>query len=531
MAGIDRQAQTTMTAAGTKSSPLSFDKALREAMGSAKGVGSINLAKNNTPESFKQQVGLEYMAVGNSGFSTKAMSTGISLLGGDSPAETLNTIFDGLGDEKKFLNLNSEALPALKEVLVESGLSQENIDKFMAKISNEDMSLENIANNLNQLDLTSMEQEPSLTATVSSIPALSQLLNKLGVSAEAVSKVTSNMKPGSEVTAESLRQLIGPQADKLGAATLSESDVTSLTSMLESMGAGQQDLKKMSDVLNKNQGQMSLNDFLSFLETMEKAPAKPNSGQMTDLIKNILENVSREQNIAKTPVFNEILTKLQALGDKEIDDEFTKMSPALQALRGGISPQHQATAMSGQPGSHGNNREQRNNQEQRDQSQDIQTINLSSKGGESFMAAAAESTEALASYGGQESLARQISQKVAYNHRKGLHRLKMVLNPSNLGQIDIELKVKGGELTANIRAESQEAYDALSGDIDSLKQALSESGVSVNNLVVSIDDKASGQHTFSDLRSNNPSAALEINPATMSHQVNALRQGELDRVI
>ena len=107
--------------------------------------------------------------------------------------------------------------------------------------------------------------------------------------------------------------------------------------------------------------------------------------------------------------------------------------------------------------------------------------------------------ETVQSYGGQESLARQISQKIAYSHRRGVHRLKMNLNPVDMGRLDIELKVQGDQLVAHIRAENRATYEALTGEIESLKTALAESGLEISNLTLAFDDQETGNTEFANL--------------------------------
>jgi flagellar hook-length control protein FliK len=93
-------------------------------------------------------------------------------------------------------------------------------------------------------------------------------------------------------------------------------------------------------------------------------------------------------------------------------------------------------------------------------------------------------------YGGRsEALTRQIAQKIASSRRRGLSRLKMNLNPAELGRLDIDLTVKDGALTAKLRASNREAYRALAGQIADLKRALADSGVSVAGLSLSHEDE------------------------------------------
>jgi hypothetical protein len=233
-------------------------------------------------------------------------------------------------------------------------------------------------------------------------------------------------------------------------------------------------------------GQLTMGGFLDFLDGMKEASGV--SGRELEGLKKLLEQVQRDTASARTPIFNEILIKLEALGDSEIDGEFVRLSPALQALRGGFSS---ANDFSG--GSQFHQGQHRENQERYRQAFQAMTTGQDGPVGASSAAQAG-------GYGGlSESLARQISQKITYSRRRGLHRLKMNLNPAELGRLDIELTVKGGALTARIRAESRAAYEALGGGVAELKKALAEGGVELAGLTLDHEDADSGRTFTSGL--------------------------------
>ena len=469
---------------------FSFKKGFRSASDVAE---AIDLTRAGLPSSYKKQIGQGLVVMGRDGSSENSMLAGANLMDVRSSGEALKGIFDSLGAERPFLKLGSEAIPALGQVLADSGLDDESINKFVAELAAGDMTLDQVYYSLSKLDLSGQNSFSGLIATEEGLPALGQFFGSLGASPEIVNAITSAFTNGEPVTASALRQIIGSGDDGFLAPCLSEADLDNLAGMLRSMGVSQDKLNSLSNLLTQSKGQMSTNDFLNFIEGLENAPAKPVTGSEMDLVKTILQNITREQELVKTPVFDEILTKMQMLGDQEIDDDFMKLSPAMQALRGGLSAMNQQAAFGGQGGQQGQN--QRRDEREEQYRQALNTANS-----ESTPAAAIETTETVQSYGGQESLARQISQKMLYTNRRGLRRLKMKLNPQNMGQVDIELKVKGDQLVAHIRADNREAYQALAGEIDSLKTALAEGGLDVSNLTLSYDDQATGQTEFADLR-------------------------------
>ncbi|MDR1037199.1 MAG: flagellar hook-length control protein FliK [Deltaproteobacteria bacterium] len=86
----------------------------------------------------------------------------------------------------------------------------------------------------------------------------------------------------------------------------------------------------------------------------------------------------------------------------------------------------------------------------------------------------------------RETLVRELRDKLVYSARRGVRRLRMSLSPESLGGLDIELRVKGSKVTANIRAESLEAYQALEGEVRTLRDELSAEGLELK-LTVSYD--------------------------------------------
>ena len=518
-----------LSVSGNQESAFSFMNGARKA---GQVAEDLDFSRASLPSSYKKQLGLGLMALGRQGSSGNSMQSGAALMNCRSSAEALHGVFASLGAERSFLKLDKNALPALGQVLSDSGLDDESLNNIMSELAAGSLTLDQIFYKLEKLNLGSGGQDgQGLTATSDGLSALGQFFGSLGASAEIVEAVTSGFTPGEKITASSLRQIIGSGDDGFLAPCLSEADTDNLMGMLRSMGFGQKNLNSLSNLLSQSNGQMSMNSFLDFLENVEQSAPRTASGQELDLVKTIMANISREQELAKTPVFNETLAKLQALGDREIDDEFVRSSPALQALRGGITAANLSASLGGQNNQGGQNQRQ-SDRESREQQRQALSAAVNN---ESSPAATLETVETLQSYGGQESLARQISQKILYSQRRGIHRLKMSLNPADLGQLDIELKVKDDQLVAHIRAKSREAFEALAGEIESLKETLAENGLEINNLTLAYDDTESGRSEFADLREfkarHRGGQDTEINPAAAEAARKSTRQGELSRII
>jgi hypothetical protein len=346
-----------------------------------------------------------------------------------------------------------------------------------------------------------------------------------------------------------------PEGNKPLAPAPAAADARDLASMLKSMGAGEEQLGKLSAMLARNDGRISMNDFMEFIKSLPDAPAAKGAAGEMDIAKTLAEHITREQETAKTAALGDIAAKLQALEAPEPEaDKFADQSQAFQSLRDGVSNiRGDAASLGHDPGHSGQgqhqggmggqndpqHQHQQHQQRERDEAgaQYRQALHAAQKT-EPTQAAAVETAEIFAGYGGDESLSKQISEKLVYNHRRGIHRLKMNLNPENMGRVDIELKVKGGRLVANIRAESREAYEALSTAIGGLKQSLADSGLELGNLTLSYDDEATGKREFADVgraearkagRFDAGEAGTAGAPETGAADA-AARQGELHRV-
>ena len=449
----------------------------REGADPAALTAALDQAKTAWPAPFRQKVGLGLVALGRQGLSPNSMTAGASLLGASSSGEVLRSLLGGLQGELKILKLPLTAREDLGRILADSGMDQERLGLIMSGFGRDGLSLEDLNRSLSGLNLSGRGR--GLTATDSGLAELGQFLGSLGASTEVIDQVLNGLKPGQPVTGETLRDIFNNT--ELGGLSrdLGPGDLKSLVSFLQKMGATPASLEKLENLLLGTSGQLPMAAFLDFMDGLKEG--SPGSGQDMEALKSLLEHVQRDKASGRTPIFNEILIKLEALGDAEIDDDFLKLSPALQALRGGFTGSQDFTGSQGQS-------QHRENQERYRQVFQAMTT------GQDGPVGAAVSAQAAGGSGGlSEPLARQIAQKIMLSRRRGIYRLKMNLNPAELGRLDIELAVKNGALTARIRAENRAAYEALGNGVDELKKALAEGGLKLADLTLDHEDSDSGQ--------------------------------------
>jgi chemotaxis protein MotD len=68
-----------------------------------------------------------------------------------------------------------------------------------------------------------------------------------------------------------------------------------------------------------------------------------------------------------------------------------------------------------------------------------------------------------------------------------VNTLKLQMNPENLGSMVASLRLKGEELTVELRVDSAEAYQQLSADHDDIVKALQDQGFSIDKVTVQLN--------------------------------------------
>jgi flagellar hook-length control protein FliK len=438
-------------------------------------LASLVVAGSGLPAGFRAQLGTSLMA---SGQGQKALN-GYLLQGGGLPTTFLKNTLEKLGSLGQGWKLDKEALSDLENLFLESGLTSEEAAKLIGGLAQEELTLDNLLRTVNKADLLASQaggaqSSGALTASPDGLNGLGQYLASLGLSTEVVKAVTS-LSPGQAITSYDLRKLITNGSDELLAPLLKDGDLNSLVQALQALGADQKTFSQLNLLLEANQGQANLNDLLGLLAFAESpGPVTSDPAKVAQEIQNLLSQTAQDGQLVKEPLFNEIVLKMTLLGDRSLSQDFAELSPALQALRGGVAVWRETTSENFDRG--GGGQRQSREREERLMAQSGLKSQTLSWGLDKSLFGSALSQEAASGYAG-ETLAKQISQKLIYSARRGVHRLRMNLDPEALGHLDVELKVSGDKLTANIKAQSLAAYEALEKEMSSLKDSLAQAGL------------------------------------------------------
>lgn len=446
---------------------------------------AVFIAGSYLPFGFKSQLQTSLLATGK----PESALNGWLVGGGGSSAGLLKAALESLGSLGSRFKLDKEGLDDLATIFRDSGLDEEKNAELIAGLASGPMNLDRVlltvskaesylaeAKALAELEGTTETAQGGLTATADGLNSLGQFLASLGISTEMVKAVTSAVGPGESLTSAGLAAILtGEGGDELLAPCLADGDLSSLVGALKSMGLDQRGMEGLNVLMGQEGANLGdLLGLLAFLETPE--PLSANPAKAAADVQRLLTRTSQEGALVKEPLFNEIILKLANLGDRELSDDFAELSPALQALRGGLGTASQGDPIGGHGGGKSGSGDGRERQERH-----LAAMGL---GGETAASRAAgdglfQSAMAGQTAGGSmgEAIARQLEQKLVYSLRRGVHRLKMSLSPENLGHLNIELKVKDDKLVAYIKADSEEAYSALEGEMGALKDALAAEGL------------------------------------------------------
>ncbi|MDR2351654.1 MAG: flagellar hook-length control protein FliK [Deltaproteobacteria bacterium] len=454
----------------------SGDKSFRFKAQRKRGTGlafSMIQVETQLPSGFRSKVSQALLLTGN----RESGVNGVSLEDGNTAAGLLRDTLESVDANLGLLTLDPEALPTLQNILLQSGTDPLEVERLLGGLGNTPIAMTDVLKTLEvAINSTVVNSQGNsfegLIATSDGLNSLGQFLLGLGFSPEVIKSVTSGITPGSILPAATLRSLIGGETANDLAALITEGDLNFLALALQSMGAEESTINGINLLLKGNGGEVSLGGLLDFLANLEKPAVAPAESLVAEEIQTILNYVKAETELVKAPVFNEIVLKLSLLGDRELDRNFFELSPALQALRGGLS----GAETFGQNGQNSGsfNQDKREREERRMYAQVTPT---SQSSGSLSGAFASSLYDSVGSYTTSETLVRQLREKLVYSVRNGIRRLKMDLDPESLGRLNVELKVKGNVVTANILAESLEAYQALEKEVSNLCASLSEEGL------------------------------------------------------
>lgn len=115
-----------------------------------------------------------------------------------------------------------------------------------------------------------------------------------------------------------------------------------------------------------------------------------------------------------------------------------------------------------------------------------------------------------------EKMGQAIGQRMLSEMEKGHWHLKMMLRPANLGNIEVEMRLRNGELDANFTAAQAITRDLLQDGMHKLKDTLTQMGMDVANMNVG---GGSGQKNGGDPTPQRaPSSAVAAQPDHQEEQ-------------
>ncbi len=99
-------------------------------------------------------------------------------------------------------------------------------------------------------------------------------------------------------------------------------------------------------------------------------------------------------------------------------------------------------------------------------------------------------------------IVRQVVDSIKLNVTSQLKSMEIALNPENLGKVNLLVSVREGVVTAKIVAENEQVKKALEGQLNILKENMSNQGLKVEAVEVTVQNNAF--HSQDNFNGNNP---------------------------
>lgn len=92
----------------------------------------------------------------------------------------------------------------------------------------------------------------------------------------------------------------------------------------------------------------------------------------------------------------------------------------------------------------------------------------------------------------------QITERIKFDVKGAVSEIRMLLKPENLGEISLKVLTENGIVTAQLLADNQKIKEIIEANLNELKEALSEQGINVSELSVSVgqDDTTDQMQNF-----------------------------------
>lgn len=104
----------------------------------------------------------------------------------------------------------------------------------------------------------------------------------------------------------------------------------------------------------------------------------------------------------------------------------------------------------------------------------------------------------------------QIQGKIKADIKGTVSEIRMLLKPENLGEISLKVLTENGIVTAKILADNHKVKEILESNLNELKQSLSENGIEVTELSVSVGQDDSSQRQLENFFKEQEKSKLRI---------------------
>jgi len=387
--------------------------------------------------------------------------------------EELEAQVENLGLPLNSLKLNPKDLGKLRRILEDSGLKEERVNELMERLGRDSLTMDHV---LAVLHSEKADQKSGLVLTEKALPFLGRFLQDLGLGAEKVKEILAGLEPGQSFGPEKLRQILLAQGrTNLKGMTLAKADLENLNDLLKSLGVAEKHLKNFWTTLSQTNGRMSMEGLLGFLKSVER-PDSLTQDQIQN-IKAVVQNLILENSLNARVYFNHTLALIQSLGDRDTEAEATSRNPAVQVLRGGTEAARAVMRGSGDLGQSFSN--------------GAETGGGSGALGEKSGAGSSTSRAVEPGLPSRlsESVLRQVTEKMVYLFRNNQHRLRVNLEPPELGRINLSLTMRNNAVRGSIITENAAVKEALEAQLVQLRENLAQQGLHLERLDIRLNQE------------------------------------------
>jgi len=368
---------------------------------------------------------------------------------------------EDLGLPLNSLKLNPKDLPKLRRILEDSGVKPERINELMERLAQGPLTMDRV---LAVLHSEKAAEKSGLILNEEARPLLGRFLQDLGLGSEKVKEILAGLEPGQRLGPEALRQILLTQGrTNLKGMTLAKADLENLNDLLKSLGVEEKHLKGFWAAFKQTNGRMSMEGFLGFLKSLERPERL--TREQAQHIKVVVQNLILENSLQARVYFDRTSALLQSLGDRRTGGDPPSRNPAIQVLRGGAEAARSVMDGTGALG--------------RSSSNDAETGggfgSLADKGGAG--SSTSRSVEPGLPSRLSESVLRQVTEKMVYLVRNNQHRLRVNLDPPELGRINLNLIVRNNEVRGSIITEKAAVKEALEAQLVQLRENLAQQGL------------------------------------------------------